>query len=157
MTVILKEKFSRSGSLLAIAAAAMFLVGSASSANAWHNGHAHTVGNVLGGAAAGAVIGGIIKGGKGAAVGAGVGAALGAAASANSRPAPPPPRPAYQNNLVYNIQTSLTRLGYNPGPIDGVYGQMTADAISAYEYNNKLPVTGQPSPGLYDHMKSLGG
>ena len=92
-----------------------------------------------------------------------IGAAVGAATSSRAAPPPPPPRPyypprpVYNNGLVYNIQVSLSRLGYNPGPIDGAYGQLTADAISSYEYNNQIAVTGRPSDGVYYHMKQAGG
>ena len=142
------------------------IIGSASNADAWHYGKAHgpSVGGVIGGAAVGAVIGGAANGGKGAAVGAGIGAVVGGAASAAARSAPPPPPrygpprgPAYNNGLVYNIQLSLTNLGYDPGPPDGVYGRRTGDAISAYQYNNQLPVTGQPSQAVYSHMRQSGG
>ena len=94
------------------------------------------------GGVVGAIIGGIVGGGRGvgtgAAIGAGVGLVTGAAeADANARAyyesqyygAPPPPG---GSELVYSIQTSLTRLGYDPGPPDGLYGQRTADAISQY-------------------------
>ena len=53
-------------------------------------------------------------------------------------------------------QSSLTHLGYDPGPVDGVVTQRTAEAISQYQYTNRLPVDGQPSPGL-DHMIRHGG
>ena len=82
------------------------------------------------GGVVGAIIGGIVGGGRGAgtgaAIGAGVGIVTGAAeADANARAAydsqyygaPPPPG---GSDLVYNIQTSLARLGYDPGPPDGV-------------------------------------
>jgi peptidoglycan hydrolase-like protein with peptidoglycan-binding domain len=59
--------------------------------------------------------------------------------------------------LVYNIQVSLTRLGYEPGAVDGVYGERTADAISRYQDANRLPVDGQPSPQLLNLMISQGG
>jgi len=155
--------FGRAGAALAVSA--FLVMGSVSGADAWHRGYQHSgpsLGGVLGGAAAGAIIGGAVKGGRGAAVGAGVGAVLGGAASAAARPAPPPPRPyaprpIYDNGLVYNIQISLTNLGYNPGAPDGVYGRRTADAISAYQYNNQLPVTGRPSPAVYSHMRQSGG
>lgn len=161
MTASTQKNFT--GTLLALAASGMLVLASATTANAWHNGHAHTGAGILGGAVVGGAIGGAVKGKKGILPGAIIGGVVGGAA-ASSRPAPPPPRayappppPVYQNGLVYNIQVSLSRLGYNPGPVDGVYGQLTADAISAYEYNNQLPVTGQPSPGLYNHMKASGG
>lgn len=119
------------------------------------------------GGVAGAIIGGIIGGGRGAgtgaAIGAGVGVITGAAeADANARAraayesqyyAPPPGGPG----LVYSIQSSLARLGYDPGPVDGVYGGRTADAISQFQYTNRLPIDGQPSPEILNLMISQGG
>jgi peptidoglycan hydrolase-like protein with peptidoglycan-binding domain len=119
------------------------------------------------GGVVGAIIGGIVGGGRGAgtgaAMGAGVGIITGAAeADANARAyydsqyygAPPPPG---GSDLVFNIQTSLVRLGYDPGPPDGLYGQRTADAISQYQHANRLPVDGRPSPQLLNIMISQGG
>jgi hypothetical protein len=114
------------------------------------------------GGVTGAIIGGIIGGGKGAGRGAAIGAGVGVVAGAieadnNARArayygAPPP-----GGNLVYDTQSALLRLGYNPGPPDGVYGQRTAEAISQYQYSNRLPVNGQPSPQLLDYMIRQGG
>lgn len=127
------------------------------------------------GGVVGAIIGGIVGGGRGAgrgaAIGAGVGVIAGAAeADANARAAyeseyygPPPGAPGYGApppggpGLVYSIQASLTRLGYDPGPVDGVYGARTADAISQFQYANQLPVDGRPSPQLLNLMISQGG
>ena len=118
------------------------------------------------GGVVGAIIGGIVGGGRGvgtgAAIGAGVGIVTGAAeADANARAyesqyygAPPPPG---GSDLVFNIQTSLARLGYDPGPPDGLYGRRTADAISQYQHANRLPVDGRPSPQLLNIMISQGG
>ena len=50
----------------------------------------------------------------------------------------PPPG----SNLVYDTQSALLRLGYNPGPPDGVYGQHTTEAISEYQCSYRLPVKG---------------
>jgi hypothetical protein len=90
----------------------------------------------------GAIIGGIVGGGRGAGTGAAIGAGIGivtgaAEADANARAtydgpyygAPPPPG---GSDLVYNIQLSLARLGYDPGPPDGRYGalQMRSASIS---------------------------
>jgi hypothetical protein len=114
----------------------------------------------------GAIIGGILGGGRGvgrgAAIGAGIGIITGAAeADARARRAydrqyygPPP---LASGNLVYDTQAQLTQLGYDPGPVDGVYGQRTADAIGQYQYYNHLPSDGQPSPQLLDHMVRHGG
>lgn len=121
------------------------------------------------GGVVGAIIGGIVGGGRGAGTGAAIGAGVGVlsgAAEANARAheeydgPPPPPGPGYgpgPGNLVYNTQLSLNRLGYDPGPPDGVMGQRTAQAISQYQYTNRLPVTGQPSPQLLDYMIRQGG
>jgi hypothetical protein len=54
-------------------------------------------------------------------------------------------------------QSSLTHLGYDPGPVDGAMRQRTAEAISQYQYTNRLPVDGSASPGLLDHMIRHGG
>lgn len=127
--------------------------------------------------AQGAVVGGVIgaitgggKGaGKGAAIGAAVGGVVGAAEASSRRPPPPPPPPSYARpapppppagpryGLVYDIQVSLTRLGYAPGIVDGRYGRRTGRAISAYQHDYQLLVTGQPSPALLDHMRAHGG
>lgn len=114
------------------------------------------------GGVTGAIIGGIIGGGKGAgrgaAIGAGVGVVAGAIEADNNRQ-----RRAYYGtpprggNLVYDTQSALLQLGYNPGPPDGVYGQRTAEAISQYQYSNRLPVDGRPSPQLLDYMIRNGG
>ena len=118
------------------------------------------------GGVVGAIIGGIVGGGRGAgtgaAIGTGVGLVTGAAeADANARAcydtqyygAPPPPG---GSELIYNIQMSLARLGYDPGPVDGQYGQRTADAISQYQHANRLPIDGRPSPQLLNFMISRG-
>ena len=159
------SRFTYGAPLSAIAVSAMLLIGTATGADAWHYGRGHAPG-VVGGAIVGGAIGAAIGGKKGILPGVIGGAIIGgsgvletpAYASPRRRPPPPPPPPPiYNSGLVYNIQTSLMQLGYRPGPVDGVYGQLTADAISAYEYNNRLPVTAQPSQGLYSHMIRSGG
>jgi hypothetical protein len=128
-------------------------------------GHAQVLKRGVQGGIAGALIGGIVGGGSGksigtgAAIGAGVGVVAGAVeADANAKrayrySAAPPGGP----NLVADTQAALTRLGYNPGPVDGVYGPATADAISQYQYAYRLPADGRPSPQLLDHMIHHGG
>ncbi len=49
---------------------------------------------------------------------------------------------------VARTQEGLARLGYDPGPLDGVYGPRTAAAIREYQSDYGLPVTGQPSASL---------
>lgn len=49
---------------------------------------------------------------------------------------------------VRRVQQSLARRGYDPGPIDGVYGPRTAQAIRGFQHQEKLPVTGLITPEL---------
>lgn len=58
------------------------------------------------------------------------------------------------SDLVRNIQFSLTRLGYDPGPADGFMGGKTRTAIRAYEKAAGLPQTGTPSDALLSHMQA---
>ncbi len=60
-------------------------------------------------------------------------------------------------NLVAETQRSLIRLGYNPGAVDGQLGPGTVAAISAYQRDRDLLVTGQPSQPLLVHMVQNGG
>jgi hypothetical protein len=119
------------------------------------------------GGVVGAIIGGIVGGGRGAGTGAAIGAGVGVVTGAAEADANARAQAAYESQyyapgpgpggLVYNIQVSLTRLGYNPGPADGVYGRQTSDAISQFQHANRLPVTGEPSPQLLNYMISQGG
>ncbi len=59
--------------------------------------------------------------------------------------------------LIADIQRSLTILGFQPGPIDGLLGAQTVVAIKNYETQNGLLVTGQPSHPLLQHMRARGG
>ncbi len=49
---------------------------------------------------------------------------------------------------VARTQEGLARLGYDPGPLDGVYGPRTAAAIREYQSDYGLTVTGRPSASL---------
>ena len=51
------------------------------------------------------------------------------------------------------IQRALYSLGYNPGPIDGVFGSRTRSAIRAYQQAHQLTQTGQPTTALMDHLQ----
>jgi putative peptidoglycan binding protein len=54
---------------------------------------------------------------------------------------------------VQAVQTQLTQLGYYDGPVDGVFGPTTRDAVAKYQIDNQLDVTGSLSP---DTLQSLG-
>jgi len=54
---------------------------------------------------------------------------------------------------VRNVQTALSQLGYAPGPIDGIMGSKTRAAIRAYQIDTGLPVSGEPSVALHEHLQ----
>ena len=53
---------------------------------------------------------------------------------------------------VSRVQAGLTRLGYNPGPSDGVLGARTKTSIEAYERDHGLAVDGKPTLELAQHI-----
>ncbi|MDX1464079.1 MAG: peptidoglycan-binding domain-containing protein [Halomonas sp.] len=69
-----------------------------------------------------------------------------------------PVAPATGNNLgryqLKGVQLDLQKLGYDPGPADGMMGPKTAQAISQFERDIGLPVTGLPSPRVLSRIKT---
>jgi hypothetical protein len=55
------------------------------------------------------------------------------------------------------VQTSLTMLGYDPGPIDGQMGRQTAGAIRAYQNACGMSADGKLSAGLLCHLAEAAG
>ncbi len=53
---------------------------------------------------------------------------------------------------VSRVQAGLTRLGYNPGPADGITGTRTKTAIEAYQRDHGLLVDGRPTVQLAQHI-----
>lgn len=123
------------------------------------------------GALIGAEIGAITGGGKGAGKGALIGGAAGVAVGAveknrrdsyrNAPPANyrsvPPPRYSNYSRRVADVQRELTRLGYDPGAVDGQYGPQTSAAISTYQEDYNLLVDGKASEPLLEHTAQQGG
>jgi peptidoglycan hydrolase-like protein with peptidoglycan-binding domain len=60
-------------------------------------------------------------------------------------------KPANQA-AVSRVQAGLMKLGYDPGPIDGVKGGKTTQAIQAYQRDNGLLVDGRASHELAAHI-----
>jgi hypothetical protein len=54
---------------------------------------------------------------------------------------------------VTAVQNQLTQLGYYGGPIDGIYGPTTRDAVAKYQIDKQLDVTGSLSA---DTLRSFG-
>ena len=61
---------------------------------------------------------------------------------------------ATMDGLVRDIQDELRRLGFYQGPVDGVLGPMTNQAISEVQLASGWPVDGLPSRELLDHLYS---
>jgi hypothetical protein len=62
-----------------------------------------------------------------------------AAATPTVTAAKPPPVP---NPRLRDAQLALVRLGYDPGPPDGLLGPQTVRALSAFQHDRTLPETG---------------
>ena len=48
------------------------------------------------------------------------------------------------------IQMALKRRGYDPGPVDGLLGRRTSNAIRAFQADHGLAVTGMVSRTVYE-------
>jgi uncharacterized protein YecT (DUF1311 family) len=59
-------------------------------------------------------------------------------------------------STIRQIQARLTELGYAPGPIDGLMGSRTAQAIRRFEADIGAPVTGQPTRLILQRMQDEG-
>ncbi|MGD9868542.1 MAG: peptidoglycan-binding protein [Hyphomicrobiales bacterium] len=59
-----------------------------------------------------------------------------------------PSRPSAPVETVRALQRELVVRGYDAGIADGVAGLMTRAAIMAYQYDNKLAMTGEPGEAL---------
>ncbi len=62
-----------------------------------------------------------------------------------------------QKQLVILAQGYLSRLGFNPGPADGVMGTQTRQAIKDFQQENQLPVSGNIDPTLVSKLKAATG
>ncbi|MEZ5864460.1 MAG: peptidoglycan-binding domain-containing protein [Geminicoccaceae bacterium] len=61
--------------------------------------------------------------------------------------------PAMSREDVRRAQELLAEQGYDPGPIDGLYGPRTRAAVERFEQARGLPVTGTVSIGLIDRLR----
>lgn len=57
-----------------------------------------------------------------------------------------------RSQTILAIQRKLTEDGYEPGPVDGIFGHMTRAAIMAYQHDQGLSVTGDGSSRLLKNM-----
>jgi peptidoglycan hydrolase-like protein with peptidoglycan-binding domain len=68
-----------------------------------------------------------------------------------------PPATTYHGPMtrqqLADLQWQLAVHGYDPGASDGSVGPRTQDAIQQYQADAGLPVDGQPSPSLLEHLQ----
>ena len=67
---------------------------------------------------------------------------------AEPRPRNMPPAGWADSPKIAEIQKMLTKLGYDPGPADGIMGQHTKAAIQQFQAAADMPVDGKASPAL---------
>ncbi len=58
----------------------------------------------------------------------------------------------WPKNLTSAVQHELTERGYDPGPVDGVYGPKTERAIRAFQAASGLPEDGMISQELLEAL-----
>ncbi len=63
-------------------------------------------------------------------------------------------QPAQGGRLVAGTQSGLKRMGYDPGPVDGILGPRTRAAIRAYQKDHRLPVDERPTRALALHIEA---
>jgi len=56
---------------------------------------------------------------------------------------------------VMEIQSLLSRIGYNPGVIDGIFGQQTQGAVISFQRDNNLTPDGIIGPATYEVLIPL--
>ena len=54
-----------------------------------------------------------------------------------------------ESERVLAIQSLLTRLGFEPGPVDGIWGVRSQHAARVFETERKLPPNGEPTSRLF--------
>lgn len=60
--------------------------------------------------------------------------------------------PLMHSDLIKSIQTELTREGFNPGPLDGYYGQKTYSAVIAFQILHGLAADGEVGPKTFNEL-----
>lgn len=57
-----------------------------------------------------------------------------------------PPRAEYDPALIRNVQQTLTNRGFNAGPIDGILGAPSRDALKRFQQSENLEASGELNP-----------
>jgi CheY-like chemotaxis protein len=66
---------------------------------------------------------------------------------------PPPNQTALRRDEAREVQARLRSFSFNPGPVDGVPGAMTEDAIMRYQQNRGQPQTGKVDRELLEQLR----
>ena len=59
------------------------------------------------------------------------------------------------SSLVFQVQSLLQSLGYDPGSVDGQIGPATRHAIRTFQRERRLPQTGQATQDLLDTLQGI--
>ena len=62
-------------------------------------------------------------------------------------------QPNMKASVVRDIQRALKELGFNPGPINGEYDDLTVAAVGAFQATKGLVVDGQVGPQTAKRLK----
>jgi hypothetical protein len=65
---------------------------------------------------------------------------------------PPVLRQDDQGTWVKKLQSALQASGFNPGPIDGIFGSLTRSAVEAFQRREGLKITGVVDLGTWKHL-----
>ena len=57
------------------------------------------------------------------------------------------------SEMIATTQNTLARLGYQPGPVDGIMGNRTHSAIREFQRAEGIQVDGQLSESLFEHLR----
>lgn len=63
---------------------------------------------------------------------------------------------ALRNADIANAQATLNALGFDAGPVDGVLGSGTREALRGYQLANQLIADGYPNPQTLEHIAKHG-
>ena len=77
------------------------------------------------------------------------------AALSRSRSPTSDAKPLAGVELVREVQKLLAQLGYDVGPVDGILGNRTANAIRLFQLQNRMPVNGRPDMALLKRLRAL--
>lgn len=61
----------------------------------------------------------------------------------------------YKPSVIERVQRQLSELGYYQGPVDGRLSQETMEALGQFQKENRLVVTGIPTPRTRQRLQEL--